>query len=154
MTDGCIKWDGYRTRRGYGQAQLAPGEHPRGLRQTLAHRKVMADILGWSAVDGMVVMHLCDNPSCVNPSHLKIGTQEENIHDCIQKRRFKQGFSSGHKRTRGEKNSMAKLTEASAQEIRSRRANGERVDSLAREYGVHRNTIYRIASQKAWRFTT
>jgi hypothetical protein len=39
--------------------------------------------------DGLVVMHSCDNPRCVNPSHLSVGTQSQNIHDSIRKGRFK-----------------------------------------------------------------
>jgi hypothetical protein len=54
-----------------------------------AHRKAYADAAGvpLSSLDGMVVMHTCDNPRCINPDHLKLGTQKDNLQDMKDKGR-------------------------------------------------------------------
>lgn len=77
---GCWNFKGCKTKTGYGRLRVN-GVH------WMAHRYSLSCHLGRPIADGMVVMHLCDNPSCVNPEHLKEGTQKENIEDCIQKGR-------------------------------------------------------------------
>ena len=78
--NSCIEFDGCRTKRGYGRKYV--GERKR---TENAHRVVMAEIHGWEALEGMVVMHLCDNPPCVNPDHLRIASQSENMSDWSEK---------------------------------------------------------------------
>lgn len=77
---GCWNFKGCKTKSGYGRIRVN-GVH------WMAHRYSLSCHLGRPIADGMVVMHLCDNPSCVNPEHLKEGTQKENIEDCISKGR-------------------------------------------------------------------
>lgn len=77
---GCWNFKGCKTKTGYGRIRVN-GVH------WMAHRYSLSCHLGRPIADGMVVMHLCDNPSCVNPEHLKEGTQKENIGDCISKGR-------------------------------------------------------------------
>lgn len=77
---GCWNFNGCKTKTGYGRLRVN-GVH------WMAHRYSLSCHLGRPIADGMVVMHLCDNPSCVNPEHLKEGTQKENIEDCISKGR-------------------------------------------------------------------
>lgn len=77
---GCWNFKGCKTKTGYGRIRVN-GVH------WMAHRYSLSCHLGRPIADGMVVLHLCDNPSCVNPEHLKEGTQKENIEDCIQKGR-------------------------------------------------------------------
>jgi len=76
----CWEWQGGRFTRGYG------GFSYEGRTQQ-AHRVVM----GMDKSDPRVVMHLCDNPPCVNPDHLRIGTQAENMHDKISRGRCGMG---------------------------------------------------------------
>lgn len=80
----CWSWLGARTPFGHGLIKIAG-------RNRYAHRVALfssqrADVLS----AGGVVRHTCDNPSCVNPGHLALGTQQENIHDAISKGRFTQ----------------------------------------------------------------
>ena len=79
----CIEHTGYRTKGGYGQVYLKEFG-----KTVYAHRLAMARIYGWEAIEGFVVMHTCDNPPCVNPKHLRVGTQTANIHDALDKGRM------------------------------------------------------------------
>ena len=87
-TSGCHVWRGTKTNFGYGQI----GRGGRGGGMLVAHR------VGWELAngpipDGLFVLHRCDNPPCVNPEHLFLGTQKENIADMRAKGR---GFGPPH----------------------------------------------------------
>jgi len=90
----------------------------------------------------MCVLHKCDVPSCVNPDHLFLGTNRDNIDDMVRKRRT----------THGERNPGAKLRAHQVQEIRSEYATGKFSQrQLARKYGVWQGTIWQIIAGKHWR---
>jgi len=93
---------------------------------------------------GMYVLHRCDNPPCVRPEHLFLGTHKENMQDMTAKGRH------GVFDRAGEKNGNAKLTEAQVVEIRERAAAGERGLTLAAEYGLHFNKISAILHGRSW----
>lgn len=76
----CWEWKGARTKAGYGRTKYK-GE------AWMAHR-LMYTLTNGSIPDGMVVMHQCDNPCCVNPEHLSVGTQKDNMADCKSKGRL------------------------------------------------------------------
>jgi hypothetical protein len=114
---------------------------------------------------GFVVMHTCDNPKCVNPSHLKVATQAENRRDCAKKGRAASGDDNGMRKhpeksffntadswrhARGEEHGMAKLTDTQCAEIRDS-YKGERgeLTRLAERYGVSRPHIARIVKNQA-----
>lgn len=81
LETGCWTWVGGKNKDGYGS--FGPG----GRSQTeLAHRWSYANFVG-KIPDGLYVLHHCDSPSCVNPDHLFIGTQKDNVADCIAKGR-------------------------------------------------------------------
>lgn len=86
--------------------------------------------------EDLVVRHDCDVPNCVNPDHLRLGTQSDNILDCVARGR--------HPRNRG----GAKLTWEIVREIRSRST--ERIKDLAQEYGVTRHSVSAIRNGRAW----
>lgn len=103
----------------YGEVTLADG------RRTGAHR-VAARLAGHKVGPGDVVCHRCDNPPCVNPAHLFVGTQADNMADKAAK-----GRAAARSR-----NGAAKLTDEQFDEIERRVAAGERQNALAREFGV------------------
>lgn len=91
---------------------------------------------------GMLVCHHCDNPSCVNPAHLFLGTNQDNMDDKIKKNR--------QARVIGENNPKAKLTEMDVKEIRRLHKTGIKGATLGRIYKVTNSNIYDILSGKRW----
>jgi hypothetical protein len=99
--------------------------------------------------DGMIVMHKCDNPECVNPDHLTIGTTKDNSDDKVRKNRQAKGASfSNRKTSNGSKNGMSKLTETQAKEIFNDK-NPQR--EIASRYGVSQTVVHNIKSLKTWK---
>lgn len=82
--------------------------------------------------NGMVVRHKCDNPACINPEHLELGTQKENIQDCIKRNRF-------HTCKGG--NQLTKLNTKDVLEIRN---SNQKVKQIASNYNVSISLIYQI----------
>lgn len=94
---GCWVWIGGRSKSGYGVVWWN-GKWWR------VHRVAMVLLKKRKIPAGKIVMHKCDNRPCFNPAHIKIGTSRENIHDCIQKGRWRKGRSvcqRGHDKTPG-----------------------------------------------------
>lgn len=99
--------------------------------------------------EGLWVLHTCDNPPCVNPAHLFLGTRQDNVDDMMAKRRH--GAHRGLVDfARGERHGIAKLTEAEVLEIRRRRDLGEMQQALADSFGVSRRTIGFIVNRETW----
>jgi hypothetical protein len=112
-----------------------------------AHRWVWEQVNG-PIPDGLEVCHTCDNPGCVRPSHLWLGTHSDNIRDGYAKGRM-HGNRKNH--VSGERHHQAKLTSPQVLEIRRRCDAGEVHLRLAREFGVSHVTIDRIAKRTIWR---
>lgn len=77
---GCLEWTGFRRKNGYGMT------HVKGLRQSATHRLMYMAAHG-PIPHGLVVMHACDNPPCINPRHLSVGTHTENLRQSVAKGR-------------------------------------------------------------------
>lgn len=92
--------------------------------------------------DGLHICHTCDNPRCINPAHLFLGTPKDNQQDSLAK-----GRHAGH-RTAGESNSQAKLDAISVREIFT--AEGT-ITSIAEQYGVSFQLVSMIKHRKVWR---
>jgi hypothetical protein len=132
----CWGWIGAQTKDGYGS--FSPNaKHRKGRRWRLAHR--YSWLLATGAPPHMLVLHKCDNPLCVRPDHLFLGTDADNVADRARK-----------KRHRGEERWNAKLTNAQAADIKAALRRGEPQSKLAREYGIHTTTIQQIASGRCW----
>lgn len=137
-TPECWVWTGSKDRKGYGR--LVVNEAGRAVPR-LAHRLSYQLLVG-PIPDKMFVCHRCDNPSCVNPEHLWIGTNRDNALDMVEKGRWKQPPTMP-----GENNPTAKLTREAVQEIRS--IIGQ-TKSLAQKYGVSISAIKRARSGRGW----
>lgn len=140
---GCTLWRGCLSSNGYGRFWHDAADHR-------AHRVSWMLFVG-PIHDGLCVLHHCDVRSCVNPEHLFIGTQQDNMDDKIRKGRdgpCRAGLLSADRR--GERNSQARLTEAQAKEILLRADAGETARSLAMEFGVARLTVRRLVSGVTW----
>ena len=132
---GCWEWKGRRLPGGYGQLSV------RG-KNVCAHR-VSYEIHTGPIPDGLDVCHRCDNPPCVRPDHLFLGTRSENLQDATRKRRTRTTPQYGWD------NKKTKLSEEQVAEIRARYAAGERNQSaLAREFGVHHSRVWQLVNRK------
>jgi hypothetical protein len=123
--------------RAYGSFHLAKPVR----RMEYAHRLEMIRKLGRDLAPGEYVLHSCDTPLCVNPQHLRLGTQTDNMRE-----------ASGRGRTsRGERHTSARLTEQQVREILALlKVKGTRHQDIAERYGVSRPAISLISSGKNW----
>lgn len=135
-TDRCWLWTAYKDPNGYARIKC------HGVR-LLVHRLSWAIHRGQIA-EGLFVLHSCDVPYCVNPEHLFLGTQADNITDCVSKGRH-QGKPP---HIPGEANGRAKLTTSQVLEILSNRDKSLR--QFARELDVNYTLISRIRRGKCW----
>jgi len=124
----CWNWTAYTDRDGYGRFKLN-GAVER------AHRVALQ--LDGRDPTGNVARHTCDNPSCVNPHHLLLGTHEDNARDMVRRDRS----------PRGERNGQAKL---SAEDIPTIRSDTRPSRVIAEEYGVSPSQIRRIRTGGSW----
>jgi hypothetical protein len=131
MSSGCWQWRGLTTSSGHGQIGC------RG-----AHRFSYEKFKG-KIPEGMFVCHHCDNPGCVNPDHLFLGTPKDNMQDMKNKGRCNPPI--------GERSGTVKLKESDIVEIRKRYANGEGDSSIARDYCVVRESIRDIRTRRTWK---
>lgn len=133
----CWNWLLHLDRDGYGHMTI---RYENGdILNKKSHRMAYSLLVG-EVPDGMSVCHKCDNPKCVNPDHLFLGTQQDNMND-------KQNKNRHHF---GEKHPMAKLKEEDVSSIKFKANSGSTHDSIAKEYGVCRQTISRIVSGSGW----
>ena len=145
--NGCLEWLGSLDRGGYGHFKL-------GVRPTRAHR--IAYLIANSIDPGLFfVCHSCDNPKCVNPEHLFLGTNKDNMRDKEKKGRGNQPRGEKHHSrldtewiNRGQAKGCAKLTSTDVTAIR---ADGRSQCKIAADYGVDRSQISLIKNFKSWR---
>lgn len=135
----CWEWVGTRRREGYGLFW-------NGERQVRAHR------FAWELEEGPIpegksLCHSCDNPPCVRPSHLFVGTQRENLEDMTRKGRRSTPFRDQDQR--GSKNRYAKLTDEQVAHIKGMAAAGHYQDDIAARFGISRANVSYI-SRKTW----
>jgi len=135
--DECWHWIAGKDKRGYGNFRW------NNEKSVLAHR--VSYFFHKGEVGGKCVCHKCDNPSCVNPKHLFLGTVQDNNED-----RHKKGRCNGGAKP-GERNGSAKLTESQVLQIRELSVNGKRNFELAAMFEVSATTIRGILRNKIWK---
>ncbi|MBY6005380.1 HNH endonuclease [Salipiger bermudensis] len=134
VSEGCWEWTAGKDPNGYGR--FAIKETP-----NLAHR------VSWRLAHGedpgpKHVLHSCDNPGCVRPSHLRLGTHDDNMADKMSRGRHVYGTS------KGEAHGCSKLTAAQVLEIRASADTGV---NLSKRFGVSTTQISDIRNRRVWK---
>ncbi len=129
---GCLEWTGWISNTGYGFFNRGDGK------SRLAHRASYELFCG-EIPKGLHVLHKCDNPRCVKPSHLFLGTELDNKRDMVKKKR--QAY--------GERNGKSKLTQTLVAEIRSR--TDLKLRELSEMFGVSIQQASRIRRKEQWK---
>lgn len=130
--DECWEWQAYRDRQGYGQTKVGGDPVP-------AHR--VAYELEVEDPGDDWVLHHCDNPPCVNPTHLYAGDASDNNRDAFRRNR---------RTEQGEQNKFSKLTAEDVREIKSRLGEDETHAEIADDFGVCRSAVTMISTGDTW----
>ena len=138
VESGCLEWQASVRRGGYGQFNTGNG------RIKCAHRFAW-ELVNGEIPKGMFVCHTCDNPRCVEVSHLFLGTPLDNTIDMVDKGRHKKVCLKGT--THG----MSKITDKEALQIFN--AEGTNID-IALEYGISNQQVSNIKLKKSWTHVT
>lgn len=163
QSDSCWRWTGYCLHNGYGQFRLSG-------QVWLTHR------LSWTLAygpiaDGLDVLHRCDNPPCVRPDHLFLGTNADNAADRDRKgrgasgdrhwsrthpERLARGSANGSRvhpdrLRRGDQHGRARLNAGAVVAIREAHADGVSTTTLARDFGVTDTAIRFVIQRRNWR---
>ena len=137
-TDTCWIWTGLKNEKGYGVV----GQYGKRWR---AHRLMWTIHFNCQIPPGLQVLHSCDNPSCVNPDHLFLGTNLHNRQDMVAKQR----------QAKGEKVVGSKLVTDQIVRIRSIWNDSQMTQSqIAALFNVHQSTISLIVRTKRWQHVT
>lgn len=111
-TDSCWNWSGYKTSKGYGLFKVNGVQFLTHRFSLMLENKLPIAKKSERGALGICVLHSCDNPSCVNPKHLRLGTHLENMQDARQRGRKWRGEFTG------EKNKRSTISDAKAREIK------------------------------------
>lgn len=129
----CWEWKASTRTGGYGVFR-------NGSNLVGAHRLAWEIANEQDVSDDLIVRHKCDNRLCCNPAHLELGTKADNSHDMVSRGRVARGSGSGR----------SVLAEEDVLEIYRLLSEGEGVGSIARNYGVAYNTIWKISVGTSW----
>ena len=135
----CWFWDGAKNPQGYGKIFIQGSQY-------MSTHRVAWTLKHGHIPEGLSVLHKCDSPSCVRPSHLFIGTQSDNMIDCHKKGRLK--FPDN----RGARYGAAKLNDKKALKIRALCANsGLTQKEIGKLFHVSRETVSSVSRRITWR---
>ena len=130
---GCWEWKASTTIGGYGSFS------DQNRKSISAHRYSYEFHYG-GIPEGMHVMHKCDNPKCVKPDHLSVGTHLDNMRDKKNKNRQVKGSLAG----------MSKLTEEQVKNIKIKLLSGVKQSDIAKEFQTHKTNISYISREITW----
>lgn len=135
-TSGCWIWSGRKFRLGYGSIYWDG--------RLLSTHRVSYLLNVGDIPEGIHVLHSCDNPPCVNPLHLRLGTHAENMRDKAERGR--------NAEMKGERNPASKITQDVADSIRSTWHQGgvKSKAQLARDFGVSEGIVHNVLSGRHW----
>ena len=131
---GCIEWTGSSESKGYGQIRIDG-------KLVKAHRFAW-EIANGPIPAGMLVLHSCDNPRCVNPDHLRVGTHVDNMADMDARNR------RVNNQNKGVDCPAAKITE---DDVRAIRQDTRRQIDIAKDYGISQPVVSKIKLKQAWK---
>lgn len=130
-TKKCWIWIG-ATSHGYGRIGYK--------NKTYAAHRVMWEQTYGSIKNGLWVLHKCDNRKCINPDHLFLGDRQDNVDDCVNKRRHIFGSNS----------SLSKLKNTDILRIKSLSDMGIRQHIIAKKFGITQSNVSKIINKKSW----
>lgn len=134
-TEGCWNWTGAGTKEGYGHISYKA--------KVKKSSRIMWEWIYGKIPNKMIICHNCDNPKCVNPDHLFLGTDAINRVDCMKKGRMKYFH--------GENCSQAKLKDFQVLEIKKLLKDGFSITELAKMYSMGKTTIAHIKNGDNWK---
>ena len=140
--NNCWEWIGGKRRRGYGVFSVQVDKKTRGL---ISHRVSYFLKNNIDPAD-KIVLHNCDNTSCVNPNHLSLGTHKDNTNDMMSKGRGRQNFLNG------ELHKMSKLSNEDVVNIRKLYSITKLTQKqIGESYGIDGSHVSLIVNKKAWK---
>jgi len=141
----CKLWSGAKAgKTGYGVRRV-PGTR----RNSYVHRDAWTAVHG-AIPEGVKVCHHCDTPNCYEERHLFLGTQRDNMRDCVAKGRHRHGVRPREAAPRGERHCNAKLTDVRALAVIALLAEGVSACKVAALTGMGKTAIWRIGAGTAW----
>ena len=131
---GCVEWTGPKhDEMGYARIRI-------GGRMVYVHRAAW-EIENGPIPEGLVILHSCDNPSCINVVHMSVGSQRDNVQDMLTK---------GRADRRGDRANPAKLTGSEVRELRDLAAQGHSRSELSKIFGISKSQVDNIRLNRHW----
>lgn len=139
VVNSCWEWKGPVLNKRYGYTTYNFGK---GKKKITCHR--LSYILFKGKIhEKMCVLHSCDNPICFNPDHLHLGTQQDNINEMKQRGR--------ERKVKGIRNHISKTNPEEVRKMRKLYQCGASTSELSKIFGLKRNTIWYIVTNKTWK---
>ena len=144
IIDECWEWKAYKNKSGYGVMRYGSKRGNNALAHRISYLLNMGEI-----PSGLFVMHTCDNPPCVNPSHLRLGTNQDNVDDMVNKGRHYAKYLKGQSNL-----SRAIITANIARNVKIDLTNNIKAKEIADKYAISKHIVWDIKREKTWKHIT